>query len=252
VVGVTPDLGLAGYGGVVTGGALGIGAACVRALAGAGAGVVIADLDFDAAARLAEELGGDTIAVRADIREAADCESMVAAAVQRFGALRFAVNSAGVLTPRKADLAETGLDAWRLITDVDLTGMFLSLKAEIAAMVDGGGSIINVASALGTVGSPGRAPYVAAKHGVLGLTRTAAIEYARRGVRINAVGPGGTDTAALAYNDEAARAAIAASQPIGRLATPEEMGRAIALLLSPSLSFMTGAFIPLDGGYLAQ
>lgn len=238
---------------LVTGGAAGIGAACVRQLVEAGAQVVVADRSLDEAHALAEQFGDMAMAVRADVRAVDDCEQMVRATVARFGSLDLAVNNAGVGVSRKADLAETSLAEWERVIDIDLRGVFLCMRAQITAMLGtGGGAVVNVASVLGMVGARGSSPYVAAKHGVVGLTRTAAIEYAARGVRINAVGPGSTDTAALAHLDGTARATLEAAHPAGRLGSPEEIARAIVSLLSPGLTFTTGAYLQVDGGFLAQ
>jgi NAD(P)-dependent dehydrogenase (short-subunit alcohol dehydrogenase family) len=246
------DLGLAGQVAVVTGGGQGIGGACVRELIAAGASVVVADVDLDTARALADEMGPAARAIDVNVCDPAACEAMVDLAVSEFGKLTAAVNAAGIGSRDKPDLAETDPNEFRRIVDVDLTGTFLSMRAEIAAMLSSGGSILNVASILGVVGGRGNSSYVASKHGVVGLTKTAALEYAARGVRVNAIGPGFTATRQMEALDEDRRRVIADAHPIGRVASPGEIGAAVALLLSPVLSFMTGAYIPVDGGYTAQ
>jgi NAD(P)-dependent dehydrogenase (short-subunit alcohol dehydrogenase family) len=238
------DLGLGGAVALVTGGASGIGAACVRTLSAEGARVVVADVSAEAAASVAAEVGG--LAVGGDVRSPEDTVAMVRAAVSEFGRLDVAVNSAGVGVPQKADVHETPLDEWRRVTTINLDGVFLSMRAEIPAMLGRGGAVVNVASIMGAVGSAGSSAYVAAKHGVVGLTRTAALEYAQRGVRVNAVGPGFIDTPLLSHNAPGALAEIAERHPVGRLGTAEEIARATVFLLSPAAAFVTGSY----GGYL--
>jgi 2-dehydro-3-deoxy-L-rhamnonate dehydrogenase (NAD+) len=244
------DLQLEGRTAVVTGAASGIGAACARALAAEGVRLVLADLAEEAVAALAAEL--DAVSVAADVTSAEDTRRMVDTAVRRFGRLDLAVNAAGVGVPEKRDLAETSLESWRRIVGIDLDGVFLSMRAELPALLPHGGAIVNIASIMADSASAGASPYVAAKHGVIGLTRTAALEYAERGVRVNAVGPGFVDTPLLDHNPPEVREAMARLHPMGRLATSAEIARTVVLLLSPVSSFTTGAYVPVDGGYLAR
>lgn len=247
------DIDLTGRVALVTGAASGIGAACARELAALGALVVVADLRADAAEAVAAGIGGGAHAMAADVADAASVSAMVDATVARHGRLDIAVNNAGVGMPVKAAVGETGWEEWRRVLDVNLDGVFLCMRAELAVMADtGGGSVVNVASVMGAVAAPGASGYVAAKHAVAGLTKVAALDYAARGVRVNAVAPGFVDTPMLAGRDEGYRARVAAAHPMGRLARAEEIAAVVAFLASPAASFVTGAFVPVDGGYLAQ
>lgn len=245
------SLGLDGAIALVTGGGSGIGAECARTLAAENARVVVADVSLAAAQALADEVGG--LAFGGDVRSREDTEAMVRAAVEHFGRLDVAVNNAGIGVPVKRDVHETALEDWDRVTGVNLDGVFLSMRAELPAMLEaGGGAIVNVASVMGAVASAGSSAYVAAKHAVVGLTKTAALEYATRGIRVNAVGPGFIETPLLDHNEPAVLAEIAGRHPVGRLGRPAEIAKTIAFLLSPASSFTTGTYVPVDGGFLAQ
>lgn len=245
------NLDLSGKVALVTGGASGIGASCAKLFAAEGAKVVVADRDGEAAERMARELGGGAIAVAADVSKEADCAAMVDFAVQRLGGLDIAVNNAGVSSPL-TPFAETETAVWDRTIGINLSGVFFSMRAEIAAMTKPGGSIINIASIMGAIATEGAAPYVASKHGVIGLTKTAALELAPAGIRVNAIGPGYIETPLLQKATVDRLDAIAALHPLGRLGHAEEIASAVAFLASDRASFITGAYYPVDGGYLAR
>jgi len=244
---------------LVTGAGSGIGRATALAFARTGANVVIADVDASAGeetAALIGELPGASLFVRADVSRAADVAALVAAAVKRFGRLDYAFNNAGIqgeLSPTAACSEEN----WDRITGINLKGVWLSMKYEIAQMLEqgGGGAIVNNASNFGLVGSVGMPAYSASKHGVIGLTKTAAIEYAASGIRINAVCPGPVHTPlvdAIVARQPEIIDAITAREPIGRMGRPEEIAGAVLWLCSEEASFAVGSILSLDGGYVAQ
>jgi NAD(P)-dependent dehydrogenase (short-subunit alcohol dehydrogenase family) len=235
---------------LVTGGASGIGAACARAFHAAGAKVVIADLNPDAAGRLASELGDRAVATRLDVADPASCQAMVDLAVEQFGEVDIAVNNAGIST-ELAPIPDTTVDDWRKVISINLDGVFYCLKAEMAVM-KAGASIVNIASIMGAIARTGAAAYVASKHGVVGLTKVAALEGADRNIRVNAIGPGYIETPLLQQATLEALDQIAALHPLGRLGKPDEIAAAVVFLASPSASFITGAYYPVDGGYIAQ
>lgn len=246
-------LSLQGRTALVTGGGSGIGAACARTLARAGVSVLIADRAIDQAEALASELGGGSVACPVEVTDEASCAAMVAAAMARFGRLDIAVNNAGIGNRDRSKVADLPYATWQNLLNVNLNGVFLSMKAEIPAMLaSGGGSIINIASIMGTVSVGGACSYVAAKHGVVGLTKAAALDYAADGIRVNAVGPGFIDTPMLSNRTPEQMAEIAAQHPVGRLGTAEEIANLVAFLAAPESSFTTGAYYIADGGYTAR
>lgn len=241
---------------IVTGGGSGIGAAVCRQLAEAGARVVVADLAMDDAQAVASGIkdgGGEAEPYEIDVTDATAVKEMVEFATGQFGGLHLAVNNAGI-GGASAPTADQGLDDWHKVVDVNLHAVFYCMKYEIPAMLAaGGGAIVNMASILGGVGFAHASAYVAAKHGVVGLTRSAAIEYAAQGVRINAVGPGFIDTPLLSKNlDQAALDHVTGLHPIGRLGRPEEVAALTLFLLSDRASFVTGSYHLVDGAYAAQ
>jgi NAD(P)-dependent dehydrogenase (short-subunit alcohol dehydrogenase family) len=240
---------------LVTGGASGIGLAICRRLCNGGAAVAVADRDAPATAKAVAELqaaGGNAIATVCDVSGDDSVRSAVDAAVHSFGALHLAVNNAGI-SGRRGKLAETTIEDYRAVTSVNLDGVFHCLRHQIPAMLaTGGGAIVNVASVLGSHGFPGLGPYVAAKHGVVGLTRTAALEYADEGIRVNAIGPGFIDTPMLSGATEPERALLSSLHPAGRLGTAEDVAELAAFLLSDRAAFITGSYHLVDGGYAAR
>ncbi|GAA2018970.1 SDR family NAD(P)-dependent oxidoreductase [Pseudokineococcus marinus] len=240
---------------VVTGGGSGIGRAVALGLARSGASVLVADLDERGARSVAAEItgaGGTARPFTVDVTDAARVAEMVAAA-QEMAPLRVAVNNAGIGGPT-ATTADYPADAWRRVIDVNLVSVFTCLQAEIPVMAEnGGGSIINMASVLGSVGFAGSSAYVAAKHAVVGLTKSAAWEHADQGVRVNAVGPAFIATPLVeASLDERSRTALGAAHAVGRLGTPEEVAGLVAFLASDDAAFITGSYHLVDGGYSAR
>jgi NAD(P)-dependent dehydrogenase (short-subunit alcohol dehydrogenase family) len=242
---------------IVTGGAGGIGRAASIGFAAEGGRLVIADVDEaegEQTAALAREAGGDALFRRTDVSRREDCVGMVEAAVKAYGGLDVAFNNAGIGGSGFA-LHEEEEETFDRMIAINLRGVFLSMRHEIPAMLKGGGgAIVNTASVAGLVGNPGLSSYCAAKHGVAGLTRAAALDYVGRGVRINAVCPGGTRTRLLEawFQDPAVEHHVMALHPIGRLAAPEEIARVALFLASPEASFMIGCAVPVDGGVTAQ
>ncbi len=244
---------------VVTGGAGGIGGATAVALAAAGARVVVADVkDGSTTVATIEAAGGEALAVACDVSDPAQVEAMVAATVERFGALDVLVNDAGI--SGGSGLAhETDVDDWLRALAVNLTGPFLCVRAAMPHLLASGrGRIVNVASTYGLVGAPGAPAYCASKGGVVNLTRQLAVDYSPLGIRVNAICPGYIDTdmggyrASLGPEESAAadarREAAAALQPIGRQAQAEEVASVAVFLVSDESSFMTGSVVTVDGG----
>jgi len=242
---------------LVTGGGSGIGQKIALAYARERASVAVADVSAEAAqatATMITAAGGQAIALTVDVTSAEDCARMVERTVGQFGRLDIACNNAGV-AGGLAPVAEYPLDLWEKLLAVNLTGVFYCLRQEIPAMLaNGGGAIVNIASVLGMVGMAGTPAYTASKHGVVGLTRVAALDYSAKGVRVNAVGPGFIQTPMIARieDNEPMRAEVESRHPIGRLGRPEEVAELVLWLSSPQASFVNGAYYPVDGGYLTR
>ncbi|MFB6454179.1 SDR family NAD(P)-dependent oxidoreductase [Chitinophaga sp. Hz27] len=240
---------------LVTGASLGIGKAVAIDYAANGAKVVLTGRKEAPLKEVTEQInaaGGDAIYVVADVSIPEDCERMVKETVVHYGQLDIACNNAGILKqPTDTDLF--AIDDWKETIDINLNGMFYSMKYEIPVMLAaGGGVIVNMSSVGGRIGLPGAAAYIASKHANVGLTITAALEYATRNIRINAVGPAFIDTPLVSNNFGGMDEMLNGAQPIGRMGTPEEVAYLVTFLSSHKASFATGGYYPIDGGYLAR
>lgn len=241
---------------LVTGGASGIGRATALRMAEEGARLVVADRDGEGAARTAAAIiqaGGEARAIAADVTDEAQVEAMVQAALDAFGRLDCAFNNAGVAPMEAQPLAEISAEEWARVLGVNLTGVFLCIKHEVRAMAaSGGGSIVNTSSIAGRIALPKAGAYVAAKHGVIGLTRVAALDHAADGIRVNAVCPGYVQTALASRGIERRREAILARVPLHRIGTVEEIAEAVVWLCSDRASFVTGEALGVDGGHTSN
>ncbi len=243
---------------VVTGAGSGIGRATARLMAARGAHVVVSDLDDAGGQATVDAIasaGGTAMFVHADVSSDADVQALVDATVEAYGGLDWAVNNAGIEGAMQP-IVESSNEEFDRVIGVNLRGVWLCMRAELPLMIErGGGSIVNISSVAGLVGFPAIAPYVASKHGVDGLTRAAALEYATQNIRVNAVCPGVIDTPmvqrAAEKTPELLDAAVA-SEPIGRMGRPEEIGEAAYWLCSDASSFVTGELLAVDGGFLAH
>ena len=242
---------------IVTGGASGIGRTTSEYFAREGAKVVVSDVDesggTDTVRRIREN-GGEADFQRTDVADPADCEALVRWTVEKYGKLDVAFNNAGI-GGEQNPTASYSLAGWQRVLGINLSGVFYCMKYEIAAMLaKGGGAIVNMSSILGEVGFAGSPAYVAAKHGILGLTKNAALEYSSQGIRVNAVGPAFIRTPLIAAleEDPQALSGLVAAHPIGRLGEPGEVAELVLWLSSDRASFVTGAYYPVDGGYLAR
>ena len=240
---------------LVTGSGSGIGRASALAFAREGAQVIVSDVSVaggEETVRLIQQATGEAVFVGADVSQPAEVEALIAKTVETYGRLDCAHNNAGI-AGRTARVADDTEENWDQILAINLKGVWLCMKYEIPAMLQhGGGAIVNTASDAGLIGLRRAGAYVASKHGVVGLTKTAALEYAKAGIRVNAVCPGPIDTPMLQQASGRVIEQMAAAQPNGRLGKPEEIAEAAMWLCSGAASFVTGHPMPVDGGYMAQ
>jgi NAD(P)-dependent dehydrogenase (short-subunit alcohol dehydrogenase family) len=244
---------------LITGAATGIGRATAELFAREGARLVLADFNAEQGEQLAAQLvaaGSEAMFVKTDVSKAEDCERMVDAAVQRFGRLDAAFNNAGISDgPAAPGTVDYPLDLWERIIAVNLSGVFYCMRFEIRAMLaNGGGAIVNTSSLAGQIAFGGIPGYVASKHGVVGLTRTVAVEYGSKGIRCNAIGPGFIDTPMTrpVFASPQFRAGVPMAVPMGRVAQPGEVAEAALWLSGDRASYVNGAFLSVDGGFLSQ
>ncbi len=242
---------------LVTGAASGIGRATAQAYAREGAKVVVSDIDANGGrdtVQLIEEAGGDATFVYANVSNPADCQALVEKTLEKYGHLDVACNNAGIGGESNLT-ADLSIEGWQKVIGINLSGVFYCMKYEIPAMLsNNGGSIVNMDSILGQVSFASAVAYVAAKHGVLGLTQNAAVEYASKGVRVNAIGPGFIETPMISAleEDQQTKQMLVSLHPMGRLGQPEEVAELVVWLSSDKASFVTGSYYPVDGGYLAR
>jgi len=242
---------------IVTGGASGIGRATALFYARDGAMVVVGDLNqagCDETVAMVKAAGGQADLFVGDVANPEYCQGLVDHAVKTFGRLDFACNNAGIGGDQKP-VADYSIESWNKVISINLSAVFFGMRAQIPAMLKaGGGSIVNMSSILGQVAFASSAGYVAAKHGVVGLTKTAALDYSSQGIRVNAVGPGFIKTpliSSLEQNPDVYNMLVSL-HPIGRLGEAEEVAELVVWLSSPKASFVSGAYIPVDGGYLTR
>ncbi len=240
---------------IVTGAASGIGKACALAYAREGAKVIVSDIQEKEGKDVANQIisqGGKAKFILCDISKPEQCQHLAAEAVAVFGRLDYACNNAGI-GGEQNPTADYSLESWSFVIGINLSGVFYCMKYQIPQMLkSGGGSIVNISSILGSVGFANSPAYVAAKHGVNGLTKTAAQEYGAAGIRINAIGPAFINTPLLKDLPKDMLDTLVTLHPIGRLGESEEVAEMVIWLSSDKSSFVTGAYLPIDGGYLSR
>jgi NAD(P)-dependent dehydrogenase (short-subunit alcohol dehydrogenase family) len=240
---------------IITGAASGIGKSTAELFAKLGANTVLSDInefELEEVAKNIRYYKGNAVTFKADVSKPDEMEALVDFALKTHKTLHVAVNNAGI-SGGISHIEDMSLKDWQNVIAVNLNSVFYGLKYQIKAMLQNeGGSIVNVSSILGKVGFAGSSAYVAAKHGVIGLTQTAALEYSSQNIRINSVGPGFINTPMLNVLDEELKSQVASLHPIGRMGEPEEVAELIYWLASDKSSFVTGSYYPVDGGYLAK
>jgi NAD(P)-dependent dehydrogenase (short-subunit alcohol dehydrogenase family) len=244
---------------LVTGAGSGIGRAVAEVYARGGAEVVVADINDASGTETVDKIraaGGQAFFIHTNVAEPAECEQLVYFIVEKFGRLDIACNNAGIIGESN-QTGDYSLEGWNQVISINLSGVFYCMRYEIPAMLENGhGVIVNLSSVLGQVAFATSAAYVASKHGIIGLTRTAALEYARLGIRVNAVGPSFIKTPMIGLGEDGELPymyrLLASQHPVGRLGEASEVAELVAWLSSDKASFVTGAFYPVDGGYLAR
>lgn len=240
---------------IVTGASSGIGRATAILYAKEGAKVIVSDINKQGGKETVEMItnnGGEAFWVYTDVSKPEDNEQLVQETLKKYGRLDIACNNAGI-GGEQAPVTEMSGENWEKVIAINLSSVFYGMKHQIAAMLtNGGGAIVNISSILGSVGFANAPAYVAAKHGLVGLTKTTAIDYGKEGIRVNAVGPAFIETPLLSGLDENMKAMLNTLHPIGRLGKPEEVAELILWLSSDKASFATGSYYPIDGAYLAQ
>jgi len=241
---------------LVTGASSGIGRATALAFAAEGAKVVVASRRSEESAetvKLIEAAGGESMFVKTDVSKTSEVKALIAATIKRFGALNFAFNNAGIEGDPFVPVENYSEATWDQVMEINLKGVFLCMKYELSHIVKGKGAIVNMASVAGLVGGRVGSAYYASKHGVVGLTKAAALEYADKGIRINAVAPAAIKTPMTDrtfFHDDELTAGVIARHPVGRVGVPEEVANAVVWLCSDRASFTTGHTLPVDGGFL--
>lgn len=240
---------------IITGAGSGIGKATALLFAQEGCQIILSDIDEENGKTVAKEIkknDGEAFFQKTDVSNPEDHEKLVKLADEKFGGLHIAINNAGIGGPLNT-VTEYPTDEWQNVIDINLSGIFYGMKYQIPAIIaSGGGNIINNASILGSVGTKNSPAYVASKHGAVGLTKAAALEYADQNIRINSVGPGYIKTPLINSLDDDTLSALTSLHPIGRLGESREVAELILWLASSKASFVTGSYYPVDGGYLAQ
>lgn len=241
---------------IVTGASTGVGEGIAKELYAQGLTVVITARDrasIEAAAHGMDPSGQRVVPMVVDVKDHSAVKGLMDFVKARMGRIDYLVNNAGVTGPHGVSICDYDVADWQDVLQTDLSGVFYGMKYAIPAMLEqGGGAVVNLSAVNGVVGIPGIAPYTCAKHGVLGLTRSVALEFAERGIRVNAIAPGYVDTTRMKALPEDIRREMAQSHPMKRMAQPEEVGKLAAFLLSDEASFITGGVYPVDGGYTAQ